>query len=126
MGFCNNDRREILAFARPGDTIKSRDGMRDQSCPPRGVVMSLKQEIETYRRKLPELLANEGKYVVIHGDEIAGICETHADALAIGYERYGDQPFLVRQIREKEPILVLTRSLRPCLTPPPPSVQTEQ
>ena len=92
----------------------------------KGYAMSLEREIETYRRKLPELLANAGKFVVIHGDEIAGTFDTHADALAVGYDRYGDRPFLVRQIRETEPVLISTRSLRPCLTPPAPSGPTEQ
>lgn len=76
--------------------------------------MALKKEIETYRRQLPELLANKGKYVVIHGDEVVGIRESLEEALRLGYERFLTEPFLAREIRESEPILFSSRSLRPC------------
>jgi hypothetical protein len=76
--------------------------------------MALEREIETYRHKLPELLANKGKFVVIHGEEVIGIFDGLEDALTAGYERFLDEPFLVREIREEEPILYTSRSLRPC------------
>jgi len=31
--------------------------------------MALEKELETYNQKLVELLANEGKFVLIHGDQ---------------------------------------------------------
>jgi len=34
-----------------------------------------------------QLLANEGKFVLIHGEEIAGVFDTYHDALKIGYAR---------------------------------------
>ncbi len=34
--------------------------------------MSLKQALHTYHRKLLELQADEGKFVVLHGEEVAG------------------------------------------------------
>jgi hypothetical protein len=83
--------------------------------------MSLEREIETYRRKLPELLASKGKYVVIHGEEVAGVYDGYEDALTVGYERYGDKPFLVRKISETEKVIHSSRSLRPCPAPPSPS-----
>jgi hypothetical protein len=76
--------------------------------------MVLEREIETYRRKLPELLAHKGKYVVIHGDELAGTFDGFEDALRLGYERFGNEPFLVREIRETEKVLFSSRSIRPC------------
>ncbi|MCI0461643.1 MAG: hypothetical protein L0Z62_32230 [Gemmataceae bacterium] len=76
--------------------------------------MALEREIETYRRKLPELLADKGKFVVIHGEEVIGIFDAINDALRAGYERFLDEPFLVRAIQETEPILYTSRSLRPC------------
>lgn len=79
--------------------------------------MALEKEIETYRRQLPELLANKGKYVVIHGDEVVGIREHLDEALRLGYERFLSEPFLVREIQETEPILFSSRSLRPCPSP---------
>jgi hypothetical protein len=76
--------------------------------------MALEREIETYRRKLPELLANKGKYIVIHGEEILGIFDGLADALRSGYNHTLTEPFLVRRIAEEEPVLVSSRNLRPC------------
>jgi hypothetical protein len=76
--------------------------------------MALEREIETYRRKLPELLAHKGKYVVIHGEDILGTFDGLDDALRAGYGRTLTEPFLLRRIAEEEPILVSSRNLRPC------------
>jgi hypothetical protein len=76
--------------------------------------MALEREIETYRLKLPELLARAGKYVVIHGEEVVGIFDGFEDALREGYERFQDEPFLVRQIREVEQIHYVPRASKPC------------
>src|SRR5947209_13092637 len=76
--------------------------------------MSLEREIETYRLKLPELLAHKGKYVVIYGEEILGTFDGLGDAMRAGYHRTLEEPFLVRRIAEEEPVLVSTRNLRPC------------
>jgi hypothetical protein len=82
--------------------------------------MALEREIETYRRKLPELLADKGKYVVIHHDELVGVFDGFEDALRAGYERFNDEAFLVRQISDTEKVLVTSRSIRPCPTSPAP------
>lgn len=79
--------------------------------------MALEKEIETYHRKLPELLLDKGKYVVIHGDEVVGIRDSFKEALALGYERFLREPFLVREIQEIDAVLVSSRSLRPCPLP---------
>jgi hypothetical protein len=80
----------------------------------RNPLMALEQEIATYKQLLPQLLADKGKYVVIHGDELIGTFNDFGDALRAGYERFLNEPFLVRQISEEEPILHTSRSLRPC------------
>jgi hypothetical protein len=76
--------------------------------------MALEREIETYRRKLPELLANKGKFVVIHGEDVMGIFDNMDDALRVGYESFLNEPFLMREIREQEQVLYTSRGLRPC------------
>jgi hypothetical protein len=76
--------------------------------------MALERELATYRRRLPELLANEGKFVVIHGDDVIGIVDTLDAALYLGYDRFINEPFMARQIRKTEPVLFSSRSLRPC------------
>lgn len=88
--------------------------------------MSLERELETYRRKLSELLADKGKYVVIRGDEVLGIRENLEEALSLGYERSLTEPFLARKIQETEPIFFSSRSLRSCPFPTeqsPPSTE---
>ena len=64
--------------------------------------MSLERELETYRRELPRLLQEKGKFVLVHGDEVAGVFDTEEEAVAVGDDRFGLAPFLVQQITEKE------------------------
>ena len=73
--------------------------------------MALEKELETYHQKLPELLGDEGKWVVIHQNEVAGIFETYVDALRQGYEQFGMPPFLVKQINTIEPIHSINRGI---------------
>ena len=73
--------------------------------------MPLEREMATYRANLLELLLNEGKYVVIKAEEIAGARETLEEALEAGYERYGPGPWLVKQIAKVEPIQYFSRDL---------------
>ena len=60
--------------------------------------MALEKEIETYRRELPNLLGNEGKFVVVENDKIIGTFSSYEDALKIGYEKCGLKPFLVKTV----------------------------
>lgn len=69
-------------------------------------------ELETFEKHREELLGRaEGKYVLIHQGEIICILETKADAIAQGYERLGDVPFLVKQILKVENPLNFVSSL---------------
>jgi hypothetical protein len=81
--------------------------------------MALEKETETYNRKLPELLANEGKFVLIHADEVAGVWDTYEDALRAGYAKYGLIPFMVKKIQSVEQVLRFSRDLTPCPTSTP-------
>ena len=75
----------------------------------------LETELATYDKELPRLLENEGKYVIIKGDKVIEIMESYADALKIGYERFGLEPFMVKRIAASEQSLFLTRDLgEPC------------
>ena len=72
---------------------------------------ALKAELETYKRELPRLLAQEGMYALVSGDEVLGVYETYADAMAEGYERVGLKPFLVKRIETVESIQFFTREI---------------
>jgi len=72
----------------------------------------LEAEIETYYKHQKELLATDkGRYVLIHGTEVAGRFESKADAIAAGYEKFGNEPFLVKQVLEVETPLNFTSHL---------------
>lgn len=71
--------------------------------------MELDQELETYRKHLPELLADEGKHVLIKGDVIEGIYESRDEALRRGLKVFGIVPFMVKEIEEKETVYFISR-----------------
>lgn len=82
--------------------------------------MVLERELQTYERKLPDLLVNEGKFVLIQDEEVIDTFDSYEDALKGGYERFGvDTPFLVKQIQAVEAVQFITRDIAiPCLTSP--------
>lgn len=71
--------------------------------------MALEKELETYKEKLPELKAHEGKFVLIQGEKIVGFYTTYDDALTEGYKQFSLTPFLVKQILTVEPVYYVTR-----------------
>jgi hypothetical protein len=75
--------------------------------------MALEKELETYKAKLPELKANEGKFVLIKGDSIVNVFSTYEDAIKEGYSKFGLEPFLVKQIHALEQVQFISRLLDP-------------
>ncbi len=55
--------------------------------------MALERELQTYQQRLPELLQNEGKFVLIHGDDVVDVYGTYEDALKEGYAQFKLDPF---------------------------------
>lgn len=76
--------------------------------------MALEKEQATYDRELQNLLGSEGKYALVHGEEVVGVYDTYNDALQIGYDRFGLNPFLVKRIQAVEQVHSFTRDIRPC------------
>jgi hypothetical protein len=74
--------------------------------------MALERELETYRKHLPELLGQQGKYVLISGDKVDSIWDTQEDALQAGYDRFGLEPFLVKEIAEVEVPRFFSRNIK--------------
>jgi len=63
----------------------------------------LAPELEIFDAHRTELLAAAaGKFALVHGSEIAGTFEAERDAIAAGYRRYGNVPFLVKQVLAEE------------------------
>jgi hypothetical protein len=65
---------------------------------------ALEAEWNTYVAEVGRLLADgqEGKHVLIKGERIIGLYETHLDALDAGYRQCGRGPFLVHQVQTRE------------------------
>lgn len=59
----------------------------------------LDAELKTYERERDRLLATaEGSFTLVRGDAVVGVYESEMDAISEGYRRFGNVPFLVRQI----------------------------
>ncbi|MGA2498703.1 MAG: hypothetical protein ABSH20_13240 [Tepidisphaeraceae bacterium] len=74
------------------------------------------RELDTYTHHLPELLQHEGKFAVIHDREVAGLYDSYEDAVAFGYDQFGLDDFLVKQIQAVEQVQFITRAVLPCPT----------
>jgi hypothetical protein len=58
-----------------------------------------------YEANLPRWVPDhEGEHVLIKGDEVVGFYESRADALAVGYARFGVVPLFVKQVAPSEPV----------------------
>ena len=75
--------------------------------------MALEKELETYRQKLSELREKEGKFALVHGDEVADVFSSYEDALKEGYRKYGLEPFLVKKIEVEEKVQFISRFVDP-------------
>lgn len=72
--------------------------------------MALERELATFRSKLQELKAeHEGKFVLVHGDEVVDAFNSYEDALKAGYDRFGLAPFLVKQVHAIEQAQFVSR-----------------
>jgi len=66
-------------------------------------------EFETFRKLLPTLSGDEGKFALIAGSKLLGKYETYADALDAGYKERVLKPFLVKKISSVEIISYFSR-----------------
>ena len=84
-----------------------------------GAVVMFEQEIKVYEKEKNGVLkGQEGKYVLIQGDQIAGIWETYEDAVKAGYLEFALKPFFVKQIQQVEQVFSFTRNLVLCQSSP--------
>jgi hypothetical protein len=77
--------------------------------------MALEKELAVFNSKLAELKAeHEGKFVLIHGDEIVDFFSSYDDAIKAGYAKFGLESFLVKQVQAMEQIQFISRFVDPC------------
>ena len=73
------------------------------------MALILDAELETYEQNRDHLLGTaEGKFVLIHGSQVIGVYDSKMEAIAAGYQQFGNVPFLVEQIVKTETPLNLT------------------
>ena len=64
---------------------------------------TLETELRIYEQQREHLLGTaEGKFVLIRNEEIVGVYDSKMDAIAQGYQKFGNVPFLVKQILKVE------------------------
>ena len=65
------------------------------------------------KQSRPQLLADshDGKFVLIQGEEVAGVFVTREEAIAAGYERYGKEPFLAKHVAAAEKPVFFSRNV---------------
>jgi hypothetical protein len=62
---------------------------------------TLEAELRTYRSHHDELIGRaKGKFVLIKGDKIVDIFENQTDAISNGFRKFGNHPFLVKQVTD--------------------------
>jgi hypothetical protein len=75
--------------------------------------MALEHELKTYESNVALWTDHAGKFVLIHEDEIVDFFAAYEDALKAGYQKFGLEPFLVKQINAVGAIQYVTRHTRP-------------
>lgn len=75
----------------------------------------LQKELDRLEKELPSLLDSEGRFALVHGDDAIEVFDSYDDALKVGYDKFGLDPFLVQRISRVPPVANFTRfSLTPC------------
>jgi|SRR5450759_1212001 hypothetical protein len=63
------------------------------------LIETLRDELRTFESRRDELLGTSlGKWVLVHDGELVGAFDSQADAINVGYQRFGNVPFLVKQV----------------------------
>lgn len=63
------------------------------------LIETLQDELRTFESRRDQLLGTSlGKWVLIRQEDLVGAFESQADAINVGYQRFGNVPFLVKQV----------------------------
>ena len=67
-------------------------------------LLALRQEIITFRRELPRLLAegHEGRFALVKGDQVVSLWDTFDDAHQAGRDKFGFTPFLAQPVDRRD------------------------
>ena len=78
-----------------------------------GVAMALEREMSTYEANVSGWVDHAGKFVLIHGEDVVDFFAAYEDALKAGYQKFGLDQFLVKQINTVGAAQYITRDIRP-------------
>ena len=71
-------------------------------------------ELGVFHEHLDEWSSQDiGRFVLIKGAEVRGPYDTQNDAITVGYEAYGNVPFLTKEILPFERPATFTRNILP-------------
>lgn len=73
----------------------------------------LDKEMETYQELVSGWDDKIGEFVLIRGEEVVGFYPRYTDAVTAGYEKFGLESFLVKQVS----VLEQSHFLPPLMTP---------
>lgn len=74
--------------------------------------MLLEKELKTFDKRREQLLAEvKGRFVLIKGDDVLADFASYEGTLSEGYRRFGNEAFLVQQVKENDGLNFFTRSL---------------
>ena len=75
---------------------------------------SARPELTVFEANLARMVTQHpGEYVLIKGDSLVKFCDSYDEALTAGYERFGLQPFFVKQVSEESSTVHYVRDLGP-------------
>lgn len=82
--------------------------------PEMNIKLMLEKEIETYNDVKAAIQSQNpnGGFVVIKEDEVLGVWQTRVDALRAGIEKYGNVPFLVKNIMDNDIVANFSRNIK--------------
>ena len=76
---------------------------------------TLSEELKIYEENKAKLIKEaNGKFVLIKGKEIVNIFDTQMDAIKVGIDKFGNDPFLVKKIEEVDQKQNFTSNLIIC------------
>lgn len=71
---------------------------------------SLEKEVKAFFKDLPDMLKDhENEYALYKNRKCYGYYAYQEDAMRAGYEKFGNVPFLVNQIKKEYEPVVITR-----------------
>ncbi|MBW8011203.1 MAG: hypothetical protein FVQ83_08185 [Chloroflexi bacterium] len=71
------------------------------------VLKQISKEIKVFEKNRASLVEkSRGKFALVYKDKVIGIFDTEEEAIQIAYNKFGNVPFLVKEILEEDRIII--------------------